>query len=234
MTRLTRRSSIFFLKGCCMARLGRRTSHTAGVRDGRARPETRERLLEAATQVFSEKGYYATAVDDIVHASKTSKGSFYHFFPSKQEIFLALVDRLYGRLVSRVEEAIADQRGALAKVDAALKAALDDIAKHRRIARILFIEAAGLGHAFNEKLFQLHTSFAKLIENHLRRAVEEGSIPPIDTELAAYAWFGAINEVVIRWLYTGEPANLQDALPELRSLLLRSIGAPVGKGGDLP
>lgn len=221
-----------------MARLGRRLSAAKSAadpepRDGRTRPQTRERLLEAATQVFSEKGYYATAVDDIVVASNTSKGSFYNFFPSKQEIFLALVDRLFGRLVSRVEDAVAEHRGALHKVDAALKAALDDISRHRRIARILFIEAAGLGHAFNEKLFQLHKSFAELIEAHLRRAVEEGSIPPVDTELAAYAWFGAINEVVIRWLYTGEPANLLDALPELRSLLLRSIGAPVDEEGRI-
>src|SRR5690606_19277575 len=115
---------------------------------------------------------------------------------------LALVDRLHGRLVSRVEAAISDQRGALHKVDAALKAALDDISRHRRIARILFIEAVGLGHAVNEKFFELHKTFATLIEDHLKRAVEEGSVPPIDTQLAAYAWFGAINEVVIRWLYS--------------------------------
>ena len=217
-----------------MARLGRRKSAAqVAHRDGRTRPETRERLLEAATEVFAEKGYYTTAVDDIVQASSTSKGSFYNFFPSKQEIFLALVDRLHGRLVSRVEAAISDQRGALHKVDAALKAALDDISRHRRIARILFIEAVGLGHAFNEKFFELHKTFATLIEDHLKRAVEEGSIPPIDTQLAAYAWFGAINEVVIRWLYSGEPANLQDALPELRSMLLRSIGAPVDEEGRL-
>lgn len=222
-----------------MPRLGRRASAAQDAstkqepRDGRTRPQTRERLLEAAIKVFSEKGYYATAVDDIVAASDTSKGSFYNFFPSKQEIFLALVDRLFGRLVSRVEASVAEKRGALPKVDAALHAALDEISRHRRIARILFIEAAGLGHAFNEKLFELHKSFAALIAAHLKRAVEEGSIPPIDTELAAYAWFGAINEVVVRWLYTGEPADLLDALPELRSLLLRSIGAPVDEEGRI-
>lgn len=196
-------------------------------RDGRTRPDTRERLLEAATRVFSEKGYYSTVVDDIVGASKTSKGSFYHFFPSKQAIFLALVDRLHGLLIRRVEAAIDDASGALNKVDAALAAALDDFSRHRRLARILLIEAAGLGHAFNEKLIELHTRFARLIQDRLDRAVEEGAIPPLDTELAAYAWLGAINEVVLRWLHTGEPENLTDVLPELRSLLLRSIGAPV-------
>jgi len=218
-----------------MARLSRSAAKPAGgpARDGRTRPETRERLLEAATIVFAEKGYYAAAVDDIVQVSQTSKGSFYNFFPSKQDLFLALVDRLADRLVARIEEAIATQKGALSKVDAALKAALDDLSKHRRIARILFIEAVGLGHAFNEKFFQVHSKFAGLIEKYLTKAVEEGAIPEIDTRLAALAWFGAINEVVIGWLYTGEPADLQDALPSLRSLLLRSVGAPVDREGRL-
>lgn len=196
--------------------------------DGRERPETRSRILEAAARVFSDKGYYQAAVDDIVRASQTSKGSFYHFFPSKQGIFLALVDALNDQLVDKVERAISDERGALRKVDAALITVLREFSNHRRLARILLVEAVGLGHALNEKLFSLHTSFAGLIQKFLDHAVLEGSIPPIDTRLASFAWLGAINEIVVRWLYTGEPDPLEGALPELRRLLLRSIGAPTG------
>ena len=202
--------------------------------DGRERPETRSRLLEAAVRVFSEKGYYQAAVDDIVQASQTSKGSFYHFFPSKQGIFLALVDLLNEQLVAKVERAISVERGALRKVDAALATALKEFASHRRIARILLVEAAGLGHAFNEKLFSLHTSFAGMIQKYLDDAVREQAIPPIDTELVSYAWLGAINEIVVRWLYTGKPDPLEDALPELRRLLLCSIGAPTGSEMNTP
>lgn len=194
--------------------------------DGRTRPKTRERLLEAATAVFSQKGYYATSVDDIVVASATSKGSFYNFFPSKQAIFMALVDRVNRVLIDRVEATIAQHRGALNKVDAALHAAVDHFSRHRRLARILLIEAAGLGHAFNQRLFELHTAFAQLIKKHLDQAVEEGSIPPIDTELTAYVWLGAIHEVVLRWLHTNEPNDLTELLPTLRMLLLRTIEAP--------
>ncbi len=176
--------------------------------------------------IFAHKGYYQAAVDDIVQASSTSKGSFYHFFPSKQGIFLALVDKLNGHLVRRVEAAIETERGALRKVDAALRTFLDEFAKHRRLARILLIEAAGLGHAFNAKLFAVHSEFAQLIQRHLDRAVDEGAIPPVDTELAAYAWLGAINEIVLRWLHTGQPENLEEALPQLRALLLASVQAP--------
>lgn len=188
-------------------------------------PVTKRRILEAAADVFADKGYYAAAVDDIVRASDTSKGSFYHFFPSKQGIFLALVDHMYSVLLRRVEAAIEQERGALNKVDAALRTVLTEFSRHRRLAKIMLIEAAGLGHAFNDKLFELHAGFAQLIQRYLDRAVEEGSIKPLDTELAAYAWLGAVNEVVTRWVYAGRPDPLDAALPELRAMLLRSIGA---------
>lgn len=200
----------------------RATPPEAGVA-GQGHP-TRRRLVEAAVRVFAEKGYYAAAVDDIVRESGTSKGSFYHFFPSKQAIFLALVDQLSALLVERVEAAIAQERGALRKVEAALRAVLETLAGHRELARILLVEAAGLGHAFQDKLLEVHAGFAQAIRAHLDRAAAEGSIPPLDTEVAAYAWLGAIHEVVTRWLLTGEPAPLDRALPALRALLLRSIG----------
>jgi len=200
--------------------------------DRRERPTTRARILDAAVEVFAEKGYYQTAVDDIVRASSTSKGSFYHFFPSKQGIFEALVDKLNRHLVERVERSIEQEHGALRKVDAALRAVVDEFARHRRLARILLIEAAGLSHAFNERLFSLHSQFARLIQQHLDRAVQEGSIPPVDTELAAYVWLGAINEIVLRWLHSNQPQNLEDALPQLRMILLSSIRAPLPTEGN--
>ena len=46
---------------------------------------TRQRILNAATEIFSEKGYHGTAVDDIVKAPHTSKGSFYFHFPSNKK-----------------------------------------------------------------------------------------------------------------------------------------------------
>lgn len=204
--------------------LERTKSKTSGWFGPTDQPKTKRRILEAAADVFADKGYYGAAVDDIVRASDTSKGSFYHFFPSKQGIFLALVDHMYSVLLRRVESAIEEKEGALNKVDAALRTVLSEFSRHRRLAKIMLIEAAGLGHAFNDKLFELHAGFAQLIKRYLDGAVAEGSIPPLDTEIAAYAWLGAINEVVTRWVYVGQPDPLEAALPELRAMLLRSIG----------
>ena len=194
----------------------------AGVADA-----TRERMLEAAADVFADKGYYGAAVDDIVRASDTSKGSFYFHFPNKKGIFTALLDHLTGRLFARVEEALDKQADPVEKLDAALGAALDAFAQRKRLARLLLVEAAGLGHAMDEHLMAVHERFIGLMRRQLDAAVAEGLIPPQDTEVAASAWMGALNEVVIRWLHLGQPAHLEDAKPALRSLLLRSVGLKI-------
>ncbi len=195
------------------------------LRPGEGKEATRLRILDAATEVFSEKGYHGSAVDDIVKASRTSKGSFYFHFPSKQDIFFALVDRLIAAMARSTEEAIAREKGALAKVTAALDTVFHTFSQHRSLAKILLVSGVGLGRAFDERLLSIHARFAGAIKAHLDEAVAEGSIPPMDTELTAYVWMGAVNEVIVRWLYTGKPEPLEGALGSLRELLLRSICA---------
>lgn len=188
--------------------------------------ETRERILAAAVKVFAEKGYHDTKVDDIVAESNTSKGSFYFYFPSKQEIFLALVDTFAGLLEARLVERFAAEPSGMARVDLALRVCMDTFGQYRGLAKIAFVQASGLGLAFEEKRRAVNDRFIKIIQENLEEAVAEGSLPALDTEIAACAWVGALNEIVLRWVYTGEPDPAR-ALPALRSLLLQSVGKQI-------
>lgn len=58
-----------------------------------AKEERKAKILDAALECFSTKGYYASTVDDIVNYSKLSKGSVYNYFKSKEEIFLSLLQQ---------------------------------------------------------------------------------------------------------------------------------------------
>ena len=180
--------------------------------------------------VFASKGYHGAVVDDIVAASDTSKGAFYHYFPSKQAVFLALMDVLGDLVEKGVEAAIAEEAGALRKVEAALRVVLETAEGHRGLARILLVEAVGLGPELEQKRLTIHRQFAGLIERHLSQAVAERSIPRQNTRLAAQAWLGTLNEVITQWL-VGGTGSLLPQLPGLRSLLLRSIGAPERTAG---
>ncbi|MCY4060938.1 MAG: helix-turn-helix domain containing protein, partial [Chloroflexi bacterium] len=54
---------------------------------------TRDRILDAAMNIFSAKGFHDTKLDEIVAEASISKGSIYFHFPNKEKLFIALVDQ---------------------------------------------------------------------------------------------------------------------------------------------
>jgi AcrR family transcriptional regulator len=184
---------------------------------------TRSRILDAALDVFSNKGYHEASVDEIVDRSSTSKGSVYFHFPNKQKLFLALVDKFADLLERRITEAIEVEAIGIARVNAALRACLETFGKYRPLAKILLVQAVGLGSIFESKRLEVHQRFIDLIRQYLDEAIAEGDITPVDTEVVATAWMGAINEVVIQWVYVGQP-DPDRIMNTLRPMLLRSVG----------
>lgn len=77
-------------------------------------PGTREKLVRAAERLMLRDGYSATRVDDVIAHAGLSKGSFYHFFESKEALGLAALDRYYadraGRLAAGAWAAEPDPR----------------------------------------------------------------------------------------------------------------------------
>ncbi len=184
---------------------------------------TRARILDAALSTFSRKGYHDTRLDDIVDESETSKGAIYFHFANKERLFLALVDQFADLLERRVLEAIEGQAEGMARVQIALETVLDTFGRYRRPAKILLVQAVGLGNVFESKRTEVTDRFARLIEGYLREAIVLGDIEPTDTEVVAYAWMGAIYGIVIRWVTTGEPEPAR-IMNSLVPMLLRSVG----------
>jgi len=161
---------------------------------------TRQRILDAALNIFSRKGYYDTRMDEIVDESHTSKGSIYFHFPNKERLFIALVDQFADVLERNVTEAISEHPQGMARVRVALEAVLDTFGKYRRPAKILLVQAVGLGTVFEKKRMEVTDRFAALIRTYLEEAIAVGDIQPTDTEVTAHAWMGAIYNVVIQWV----------------------------------
>ncbi|MCB9461456.1 MAG: TetR/AcrR family transcriptional regulator [Anaerolineaceae bacterium] len=184
--------------------------------------KTRERILDAALDVFSRKGYYDTRMDEIVEEASASKGSIYFHFPNKEKLFMALVEKFAALLERNVSEAIAQEPQGMARVQVALQSVLETFGKYRRPAKILLVQAVGLGNVFEKTRMQMTDRFAELIKTYLDEAIEVGEIEPVDTTVVAHAWMGAIYNVVIQWVYTGDPEP-QRIMDTLLPLLLNSV-----------
>jgi AcrR family transcriptional regulator len=183
-----------------------------------------ERILDAAFAVFSQRGYRGAGMDEVGRQAETSKGGVYFHFPTKESLFLELLRTTADRLVGKVERSVAPYDDPIDRADVALRTVLGVFAGHRTMARLFLIDAVGAGSEFQAELQRLHARFAGIISEQLDAAVEAGIIAPIDTRVAGMAWFGALNEVVMRWLMDERQGRLEETYPTLRAILLRSVG----------
>ena len=186
-------------------------------------PSTRDRILDAAMNIFSAKGFHDTKLDEIVSEASISKGSIYFHFPNKEKLFIALVDQFADVIERRAREAIHEEGRGIRRVQAALEAVLETFSKYRVPAKLLLVQAVGLGTVFERKRMEVTDRFALLIKTYLDEAVADGSIAPVNTHIVAHAWMGAIYSVVIQWVYTGEPSR-DEIMEALLPLLLKSVG----------
>jgi TetR/AcrR family transcriptional regulator, transcriptional repressor for nem operon len=74
--------------------------------------DTRQRLVDAAMHLFWEKGYQSTSIADVLRAAGANAGSLYHFFPTKQDLLTAVLERyrtgLYPMLLEPAWEGVDD------------------------------------------------------------------------------------------------------------------------------
>jgi AcrR family transcriptional regulator len=149
--------------------------------------ETRANILNAAQSLFAQNGYDATGVADICQEAGVSKGSFYYHFPSKQALFLELLDEwLSGldvqlNLLRQNDQSAPDSLIAMTSV---LPLVFQSAGNHLQMFLEFWIQASRDATIWEATIAPYHryqTLFASLIEE----GVTEGSLEPVDTQLTA-------------------------------------------------
>ena len=102
------------------------------------RDERRAQLLVAALEVFTVAGYHSAAMDEIADRAKVSKPVLYQHFPSKLELYLAVLDLHIDSLVFAIQKAIAANRENSARVAATVEAYFGFIDSEGEAFRLLF------------------------------------------------------------------------------------------------
>jgi AcrR family transcriptional regulator len=189
---------------------------------------TLERLLDAGAAVFADRGYHAARVDDIVKAAKTSHGTFYLYFSSKQELFRAVAVEVAAEMVDLARDLPALDRDDAA-ADAALRDWLDRFAglyrRHGAFIRTWTeaeIADSEIGAIGNE----LVTQFSRELARRVRTAA-----PDLDPGVTAFALVSMIE----RTNYLVEASRLEvDSTQTISTLARVTMAALHGTGRTGP
>ncbi|HVP20750.1 MAG TPA: TetR/AcrR family transcriptional regulator [Anaerolineaceae bacterium] len=168
-----------------MSQAAPRAKAGAGVQ--RRSEITRARILQVSQQLFSQNGYDATGVAEICAAAAVSKGAFYHHFPSKQAVFMTLLE---GWLAALDEQMLPLLEGA--------RSVAEGIQQAASITGLVFASASGQLPMFLEfwresshdplvwqATIAPYRRYQELFASLVRKGIEEGSLRPVDPNSAA-------------------------------------------------
>jgi AcrR family transcriptional regulator len=173
------------------------------LRARRAREARHRQILDAALEVFAERGYHQTSVSDLVAAAGVARGTFYLYFDGKAAIFHELLDNLLAELRGTIR-GVDTHPGAPpipAQLEGTVHRVLSALADNRALCRILFREAVGLDDEVDRKLQAFYDALLHYIGAALRNGQALGFVrPELDVDVTASCALGTVKEVVRRYL----------------------------------
>lgn len=149
---------------------------------------TRAKLIRAAREAFSSKGYSASSMDDLTAAVGLTRGALYHNFGDKKGLLQAVIDQIDGEMLERMriaqEHAANPWEGLLQESVAYIEMALEP-----EIQRIMLLDGpAVLG---DPSQWPNQTACLRRTESIVRELIDDGTLKPVDAEAAARLLNGA-------------------------------------------
>lgn len=173
------------------------------------------RILEAAKEIFFEKGYYSTSIEAIAKKAGIGTGTIYLYFSSKIELYKAIQNEGLDILVGMMEETISwPGMSALSKMSAIASTYFKFYRDYREYFDIIAVLCAApeelkesdteISRVIDGKTYKL----LKLIEGVVKEGIENKEIAPVDTWMATNVYWGLMDGLILM----SERHNLQNVV----------------------
>ena len=191
------------------------------------RDERRAQLLTAALESFTTSGYHAASMDEIAERANVSKPVLYQHFPSKLDLYLAVLDLHIDSLVFGIQKAIASTRENKNRVKATIDAYFGFIEGEGEAFRLLFESDMSVEPQVKERLERMTYDCAVAVSAVI--SVDTG-LPKDEAMILAIGLIGCAQISARHWLEKGGKIDRQQASSLITSLMWRGIsGFPLNK-----
>lgn len=190
--------------------------------------DTKERLLGTALDLIYARSYAGVGVQELCEHARVKKGSFYHFFESKQDLVLAAIDRQWETGRARIfDVAFAKQLPPLARIERCFDLFYEfQCATKAETGKVqgcpfgnLALELSTQDRVIRQKVDRIFGEMMTYVEGALRDAVAAGDIPEQDVSRTAKALIAYKQGVML----LAKTRNDPEVMRELRGEFLRHL-----------
>ncbi|MFY8211166.1 MAG: TetR/AcrR family transcriptional regulator [Candidatus Nanopelagicus sp.] len=191
------------------------------------RDERRAQLLIAALEVFTVAGYHSAAMDEIADKAQVSKPVLYQHFPSKLDLYLAVLDLHIDSLVFAIQKAIASNRENSSRVAATVDAYFGFIDSEGEAFRLLFESDMNLEPQVRERLNRMTYDCAAAVSAVI--SIDTG-LGKEESMMLAVGIIGTVQTTARHWLDRDGKIDRTRATELVMNLIWRGIsGFPKSK-----
>ncbi len=190
--------------------------------------DTRAEIIRIGTDMIALQGYNATGIDAVLKQAGVPKGSFYHYFGSKEEFGLAVIDHFATRYDQRLDTFLNDEEVTpLNRIRNCLESGLARLTQNHCTKGCLVgnlgQEMADQSERFRARLDEIFATWKTRFAACLRAAHEAGELSPaLDSEVVAGVILSGWEGAILRAKVMKSPQPLRDFLEVLFATVLRA------------
>lgn len=200
----------------------RRTEPPGSGKREQNKAQNRSEILAAAREVFTELGYDAATVRDIIRKTKLASGTFYNYFPDKESVFRSLLrdsEERRRESVSRIE--LRPGQGYEDFVRQSVRAYFEFVVSDRTTFDLLRRNSQTIRAFSNDPVFNEQDRIRAAVEHEMAA----GTIRPVDAEFLAHAIVGVTFEIAVI-MVEREPLDIEGATAFVTNLFSRFFERP--------
>ncbi len=194
--------------------------------------DKRARILDAAVQVFSQKGFYHSRVSDVADVAGVAGGTIYLYFKGKDDVLISLFEDRMEKILTDVREMLDNETDASARLRAFIGLHLALVDRDPALADILTVELRQSSKFVREYRPHKFFEYLDVAEDILNQGIQSGQFrPDIQPKVWRRALFGALDEVTLMWVAclregVDPPSTLAEAASTICNLMLSGLMIP--------
>lgn len=157
--------------------------------------DRRETILAAGRELFLEKGYHETRVEDIAARVGVAKGTIYTYFPSKSDLLREIIQRAISAYKTAINKAADSAPSAREKLEAVVRETLRFSSRHGSLAKVFIDAPGGMLPELKRHIAATRQECLRTFRGIIDMGIRDGTFRQVDPALAALAIYGFINSV---------------------------------------
>jgi TetR/AcrR family transcriptional regulator, fatty acid metabolism regulator protein len=184
----------------------------------------RQLIIESAERIFATRGFHDTTIADISNDSGVHEASIFQYFKTKENLIVTVPERHLKESLAGITEHLQGMKGAEPKLRKLIWHQLRDLSLNKDYTSILMRDLRTLPAFYQSPAHEMLRRYSSFAADAIREGIRDGDVDPeIEPVLVLEMVFGAIDSVVVRWLFFDDAYDSTEVADQLFTLIKAAI-----------